>query len=106
MAGKRADPPFDAASLQGVWRKQAGGAACAAAYPAQLEFRDDGQYRGQSDPPGEYTVWDVGTYESAGVGQVRLSTANDARVVYRVRLQGDRLTVADPASCEVVYVRA
>jgi hypothetical protein len=35
--------------------------ACADRYPDRIEFRDDGLYFGEKDPPGSYTLWDAGT---------------------------------------------
>lgn len=94
--------PADAGPLLGRWRKT-GREPCAATYPDRLEFRADGQYRGVQDVPGEYTVWDVGTFRVEGAGRVVLSTATDEHVAYQFRATADTLTFVDTSACTIVY---
>ena len=88
--------------IVGSWRKQAG-PACAARYPDVLVILPNGQYRGRTDPEGEYTHWDVGTWEAKGPGKIAVSTANDAVITYRFTLRGERLSFTDPDGCEFSY---
>lgn len=90
--------------LIGSWGKQAGD-ACAAPYPAQLTILTGGHYRGSAATPGEYTVWDVGTWAEPEPGVLALSTANDAVIRYRYSLSGDRLRFEAPDGCSIAYAR-
>ena len=88
--------------LIGNWSKQTRD-GWAAQYPASLVIRPDGQYRGTSDPPGEYTHWDVGTWLQRGEHEVDISTANDAIITYGFELAGDELTITDEDDRHIVY---
>lgn len=92
-----------ASALVGSWRR-AERTTCAATYPALLELRRDGQYRGTTDPPGEFATWDVGTWELDG-DTLAMSTANDAIVRYRFTLTADVLRFTDPAGCTFAFRR-
>ncbi|HEX8061706.1 MAG TPA: hypothetical protein VF535_00670 [Allosphingosinicella sp.] len=94
--------PMTAPGIVGSWRKRAA-PPCAARYPDVLEFLPGGQYRGYSDPAGEFTHWDVGTWEARGAGRIAVSTANDAVVTYRFELRAGRLSFTDPDGCEFSY---
>lgn len=92
-------------NLVGRWRKVSSD-RCAEAYPDELELRPDGTYGGTKDPSSPLqSLWDVGTYELLEPHQVRLSTANDAEIVYRVAASGDTLTLIDPGGCRFEYRR-
>jgi hypothetical protein len=88
--------------MVGTWRKLSKEAGLSR-YPATLTILPNGQYRGAAEMPGEYAYWDVGTWTEDGLGAVTLSTANDARVKYRVSLDGDRLTFVSPDGERIVY---
>lgn len=91
--------------LIGRWRKVTP-ERCAQAYPDSVELRPDGTYSGAMDPGSRYHPrWDVGTWAEAGTDAVRMSTANDARVIYGVSWNGDTLTFTDPQGCRVQYRR-
>ena len=79
--------------------------ACAADYAAHVRFEDRGLYFGTTEPPGGFTWWDGGTWEIVGSGQLAMSTANDAVVTYRYRVEGDALEVTDPSGCRFRYRR-
>lgn len=90
------------AELIGTWRKQSR-EACAARYPATLSILAGGQYRGQSETPGGFSWWDVGTWDRRSDGEVAISTANDAVITYRYRLADGELVFTDPEGCRIVY---
>ena len=94
---------IEAAALVGAWRK-APGPACAAQYPARLQLEPNGLYSGASDPPGEFTTWDVGTWKIEGA-ELAVSTANDAIVRYQCSVSGQVLHLTDPAGCHFSYAR-
>jgi hypothetical protein len=93
------------ATLVGHWRRRAGSPACAAAYAARLEFQPGGLYAGSTEPPGEFTWWDSGTWQLRGPGRVALSTANDAVVEYGYVLKDKQLDFTDAAGCSFGYDR-
>jgi hypothetical protein len=97
--------PSDLAGLAGEWTKLEA-PPCAALYPASLRFEPNGLYRGASDPPGAFTVWDVGTWRPEGSGRLALSTANDAVIAYAAALSGDVLTITAPDGCRFSYRRS
>ncbi len=88
--------------LIGTWQKQ-GSAACAASYPATLTILPGGQYRGTAATPGDYAVWDVGTWKEQAPGLVDISTANDAVIQYRYRRAGRELHFEDQQGCKICY---
>lgn len=90
--------------LVGAWRR-ASDATCAAQYPIALRFEASGLYRGATEPPGQFSTWDVGTWRVDG-GALAISTANDAVVRYPFTLAGDVLQITDPAGCRFDYRRA
>lgn len=90
--------------LIGWWRRQPG-EDCGPDYAAELRFDPDGLYAGATDPPGEFTWWDSGTWQVTDAGRVSLSIANDAVVSYRYELGDDRLTIIDASGCRVGYRR-
>ncbi|MGH9841709.1 MAG: hypothetical protein ACREEM_23395 [Blastocatellia bacterium] len=88
--------------LAGKWEKVTA-SSCSRKYPARIEFQPRGLYTGATNPPGEFTWWDAGTWEAAGSGQVKLSTANDAVITYKYSIAGAVLTFKDPEGCEFKY---
>src|ERR1700741_4217628 len=60
---------------------------------------------GPPPPPAEYTHWDVGRWRDEGDGRLALSTANDAVVAYRYRLEGGRLEFEAPDGARFAYRR-
>lgn len=96
--------PQTAAALVGSWVKMTR-SECSAAYPDRLRFAENGLYEGEKDPPGTFTLWDVGTWELVGTEQIRISTANDAVISYRLTQSGDTLRFVDPDGCEFEYRR-
>jgi hypothetical protein len=98
--------PTDERALAGRWEKVSTETG-AGPYPDLLELGEGGRYRGEMRPGSpHHPLWDLGGWEAAGPGRVRISTANDARVVYDVRVGGDELTFTAPDGCEVAYRRA
>jgi hypothetical protein len=92
-------------SLIGHWQKVTN-SACSSTYPDHIEFRDRGLYFGRKIEPGSFTLWDVGTYEPVSRSEIKLSTANDAVVSYRVEITNDTMTFVDPEGCRFQYRRA
>jgi hypothetical protein len=90
--------------LTGAWNRLEG-TPCGAPYPASLRFEANGLYRGEADPPGAFTIWDVGTWRVDSHGRITLSTANDAVISYEATLSGEVLTIVVPDGCELRYRR-
>jgi len=86
----------------GTWQRLSREAA-ASRYPAELTLLPNGQLRGIAETPGEFTLWDVGTWSEPGPGALELSTANDAHVVYQVSLAGDELSFVAPDGTRISY---
>lgn len=93
-----------AAALLGRWLKAAG-LRCADQYPDRLEFLPPGIYRGAKETAQAFTVWDAGSWHVLDARHVRLSTANDAEIIYEFALEGHRLAFVDPDGCAFEYVR-
>lgn len=91
--------------LVGHWRKS-GNEACAAGYAATLQIKAGGLYFGQTEPPGEFTWWDGGTWRIQDGGKLALSVANDAVITYAYELDGDVLSFTDDKGCRFSYRRA
>ena len=90
--------------LIGRWEK-ASRDPCANPYPETITFLANGTYRGTPAAPGEYTVWDVGTYRLATPTTLEISTANDAVIAYPFTLTATRLTLTSQ-DCHLAYQRA
>src|SRR3954447_9015771 len=88
----------------GAWRKIEN-PACATLYPAVLQLDGNGLSRGFPEPPGQFTTWDVGTWEPVDSGHLAISTANDAVVRYEFSLTEDTLSFADSDGCRFSYRR-
>lgn len=93
----------DNAALIGHWRKVSNDASTAR-YPDQLEYRADGTYRGRASIPGKFVVWDAGSFR-VQAGALRMSTATDQVVSYRLSTSADGLCIIDEQGIEVRYVR-
>ena len=91
--------------LVGTWVKLTQ-SDCSGVYPHRLEFRENGIYFGQKEPPGGFTQWDLGTYEVVASDKIKISTANDALVTYEFVFLNDLLTFVDPDHCRFEYRRA
>ena len=90
------------ADITGKWAKT-GSSGCAERYPDRIEFRENGIYFGQKDPPGTFTVWDAGTWRLSEGGEIHISTANDAVVGYKISISPDTLTFTDTEGCTIHY---
>lgn len=88
----------------GAWQRS-GAVPCAARYPATWRIEADGLYAGQTEPPGEFTWWDSGTWRVPAPGGLALSVANDEVVTYRYTLTGEVLRITDPQGCSFEYRR-
>jgi hypothetical protein len=90
--------------LVGRWQKSTD-AACAVAYPKNLEFRAGGTYLSASAPE-SFAIWQSGSYELVGSDRIRIQIANDAMIEYQFHLaSGGRLTFVDDQGCEITYRR-
>lgn len=88
--------------LVGDWEKITH-SRCSEVYPDRIQFREGGLYDSQKDPPGTFTLWDVGTYEIASAEQIKISIANDAIVTYKFSASNNALRFVDPNGCEFKY---
>ena len=57
----------------------------------------------QNNPESPQIVWDAGSYQVEGLGQLRVTLANDASELYSFSLSNDVLTLVDSTNCEVSY---
>ncbi len=96
--------PIPESDLAGSWRKLSS-QACAAAYPLLIHFSDDGRYRAEAANPGDFILWDLGSYRIEPPDSLHLSTANDAIIRYRWQLRSDHFTVTTPDQCVLEYQR-
>lgn len=91
--------------LVGKWKKITT-TRCSEIYPDGLEFRERGIYGGRKGEEGrEFTWWDAGEYQVLAKNQIKISTANDAEIVYEFSISGDILTFVDRDECEFQYRR-
>ena len=90
--------------LVGSWRKD-GAHNCKMLYPDRIELRANGLYHATSEDRGRHPYWDSGTYEILSPGTVKISTANDAEILYKFNIVDDKLTFEDPAGCRFSYRR-
>lgn len=90
-------------SLVGIWKRLTT-TKCSEIYPDDLEFTKRGTYVGKKrQGAGEFTWWDSGEYEVLTENQVKISTANDAEIIYRFSIFGNVLTFVDEDGCEFQY---
>jgi hypothetical protein len=90
-------------ALVGMWQKVTA-TPCAEKYPDDLEFHERGTYFGKKGP-GDFTWWDVGSYEVLAEDHVKISTATDAVIPYEFLLSGNTLTFVDQDQCQFSYHR-
>jgi hypothetical protein len=88
--------------IVGDWEK-ATGSNCSEKYPDRIQFQEGGLYFAQNDPPGRFTIWDVGTYEVVGQKAIKISLANDAIIPYEFSVSVELLTFRDSDGCEFEY---
>jgi hypothetical protein len=91
--------------LLGRWKKITD-TKCSKIYPDYLEFTDMGMYTGKREQ--ETTVhpyWDAGTYQILNEDQVKISTANDAQVIYNFSIIDGTLIFMSADKCEFKYLR-
>ena len=89
-------------ALIGHWEKVSF-SPCSRVYPTQIEFQENGLYRGTGAQAGSSPGWDVGTYEIVSQSQVRISVANDAILTYQFSIIGGKLQFLAPDGCEFQY---
>ncbi len=90
-------------SLVGGWRKITA-TGCSEIYPDHLEFREHGLYSGKRERRA-FTWWDAGTYRVQSEDEIKISTADDALVIYKFTLSGNILRFRDKEGCEFLYQR-
>jgi hypothetical protein len=91
-------------ALIGTWQRIQP-ASCGFIYPDTIRFEASGLYFGQKEPPGNFTLWDAGTFEVAGPGSIKISTATDAVIAYPYAIAGDVLNFSDAEGCTFGYRR-
>ncbi len=89
----------------GVWRKVSN-TTCSRIYPDRLEFDARGTYAGRKSGELEFSFWDSGGFELLTETQVKISTANDAEIVYEYSLSKTELVFTDQHGCVIHYRRA
>jgi hypothetical protein len=69
-----------------------------------LEFKDDRIYRGfKGINKNEFTIWDAGSYEILSSEQIKISTANDAEIIYTFSIKDKILNFLDQNTCKFQY---
>jgi hypothetical protein len=91
-------------NIAGTWKK-ASAEQCAEKYPDEIEFEERPRFLGRKGPNQRFIWWDVGGYEIIGNDRVKISTATDEQVIYKVKLEGDRLEFTDDEGCTFAYLR-
>jgi hypothetical protein len=77
---------------------------CSSIYPDDLEFKDDRIYRGfKGINKNEFTIWDAGSYEILSSEQIKISTANDAEIIYTFSIKDKILNFLDQNTCKFQY---
>ncbi|MGK7898546.1 MAG: hypothetical protein AB4372_34255 [Xenococcus sp. (in: cyanobacteria)] len=92
----------DRTALIGHWEKVSF-SPCSRVYPTQIEFQENGLYKGIGAQAGSSPGWDVGTYEIISPSQVRISVNNDAIFTYQFLIIGGKLKFVDPNGCEFQF---
>lgn len=91
--------------VMGRWKKIVE-AKCSDIYPDDLEFKPRNIYFGlKGDSGTEFTLWDSGGYQIVSSDQIKISTANDAEIVYKFSVSKDILKFTDNNGCEIRYRR-
>jgi hypothetical protein len=93
-------------SLIGKWKKVTT-TKCSDIYPDYLELLDKNIYFGQKENEeiGGGTWWDSGGYKIVSDNHIRISTANDAQLIYEFSISNTSLTFLDKDGCEFKYIR-
>jgi hypothetical protein len=86
----------------GEWKKTTR-SPCSAQYPDVLVLHENGIYHGGTEPPGNFTYWDAGSYRVVAPGKVEISTANDAVIAYAYSVEKGVLKFHDAAGCQFEY---
>jgi hypothetical protein len=82
---------------------------CSRRYPARLEFRENGVYlvHLEDSTTMEHPIWDGGEYEIISEDQIKISTANDAKLIYNFSIsesEGRRILIfLDSQECKFQY---
>jgi len=92
------------AILVGTWEKM-DEPPCAATYPFVLQIDERGFYNGRAKIPGEFVLWDDGTVRQLDPDKLAISTANDAVVTYRFRVEDDTIEFTTRDGCVFKYRR-
>jgi hypothetical protein len=97
------EPSNEYTSIIGKWTKISK-TECSMIYPDDLEFQDGGIYRGYKGiNKNEFTVWDAGSYEILSREQIKISTANDAEIIYTFSITDNILNFLDKDNCQFQY---
>ena len=92
-------------NVVGRWKKIVE-TECSDTYPDDLEFMANNIYFGRKGEEGtEFTLWDSGGYQIVSPNQIKISTANDAEIVYQLSFSSDILKFIDNGECEIRYRR-
>ncbi|HSF49986.1 MAG TPA: hypothetical protein VLA74_04420 [Nitrososphaeraceae archaeon] len=87
----------------GKWTKITN-SECSNLYPDNLEFKERGIYRGfKGLDKKEFTIWDAGSYEIIDNNQMKISTANDAEILYNFSIHDNTLEFLDENRCKFRY---
>ena len=90
-------------AVVGKWRKTST-EKCSENYPDQLEFKANGLYSGwNEDKSRPIPLWDRGEYKILPGNKIRISTANDANIIYQYTLTKNSLTFVDANGCKFSY---
>jgi hypothetical protein len=96
------DPIAD--QLLGNWRRISE-QTCAQDYPESLEFREYGNYLAPMRDD-VFWIWQSGEYELVEPGIIRIQSANDAMLRYRMEIDDSgALSFEDDAGCRIRYER-
>jgi hypothetical protein len=91
--------------LLGRWKKITD-TKCSKIYPDDLEFMEMGMYIGKkAQETTMHPYWDAGTYQILNKDQVKISTANDAQVIYNFSITDSTLIFMSADKCEFKYRR-
>ena len=85
----------------GRWQKT-NNSDCDQTFPDELEFLEGGIYNVPLRDDVFY-VWQGGDYEWISENEIRIMTANDAMLSYRVSMEDGSLTFDDNADCTTTY---
>ena len=91
-------------NLIGIWKKVIV-SICNEKYPEILEFHQNGTYLGKKEQTGNFSFWDAGEFQIISSTQIKISTANDAEIIYDYSISGNGLTFEDNDNCKFQYQR-